>query len=92
MIAFKDFAPRMTDTGGLLGSPSFQTMEETVERASLWCEKNGVVPLNIETLLLPDIHDEGEEGSGDPHLVTGTSGTEWHQVVRVWYFTKSAAV
>ena len=92
MIAFKDFAPRLTNEGGLLSHPEFQTLAEAVERASLWCGQNGIIPLNVETLLLPDIHADDAEGSADPHLVTGTSGTEWHQVVRVWYLTRSEAV
>jgi hypothetical protein len=92
MAAFQDFAPRMTDAGGLLRAKEFLSLEETVETASRWCVENGIVPLNVETILLPDIHDDVEQGSTDVHLTTGERGTEWHQVIRVWYLTKSSAI
>jgi hypothetical protein len=88
MIAFKDFAPRLLQEGGMFSASTFETLGEAVDGASHWCAEHGILPLNVETLLLPDIHDSSEEGSEDVHLTTGDRGTEWHQIVRVWYLTK----
>lgn len=88
MIAFKDFAPQLLEKGGMFRAARFETLQEAVDAASHWCADSGIVPLNVETLLLPDIHDGNEEGSEDVHLRTGSKGTEWHQVVRVWYLAK----
>lgn len=87
MIAFKDFAPRMTDPGGVFSRKTFEPVTEAVESASRWCEKNNVIPLNVETVLLPDIYDKRQEGSKDAHVLTGNL-VEWHQIVRVWYLAK----
>jgi hypothetical protein len=42
--------------------------------------------VNIETVVLPNIHDELEEGSMDTNLDTMSNSTSsWNQFVRVWY-------
>lgn len=87
MIAFKDFAPRVLDKGGLLSEKTFQSLQEAVDSANRWCESQRVVPLNVETVVLPDIYDSDQEGSKDVHVRTREL-IEWHQVVRVWYLTK----
>ena len=87
MIAFKDFAPEVTDPGGFLKSKKFQSLEAAVQSASRWCLEAGILPLNVETILLPDIYDPGQEGSKDAHVLTGNI-VEWHQIVRVWYLAK----
>ena len=87
MIAFKDFAPRVLDSGGLLREKTFQSLTTAVEEASTWCAHRNVIPLNVETVVLPDIYDSGQEGSKDVHVRTRDI-VEWHQIVRVWYLAK----
>ena len=87
MIAFKDFAPRVTDPGGMFSRKVFESLEAAVASASRWCENSNIVPLNVETVLLPDIYDKNQEGSKDAHVLTGNI-VKWHQIVRVWYPAK----
>jgi hypothetical protein len=87
MIAFKDFAPRVLKEGGVFSDSTFQTLQEAVDAASRWCEHAHVVPLNVETVLLPNMYDSEEEGSKDVHLKTHET-VDWHQIVRVWYLAK----
>ena len=87
MIAFKDFAPRVTDPGGMFSKKGFENLEAAAVAASRWCENSDIVPLNVETVLRPDIYHKGQEGSKDAHVMTGNL-VEWHQIVRVWYLAK----
>jgi hypothetical protein len=87
MIAFKDFAPRLTAKAGLFSPNTFETLEAAVAAASRWCEKSNVIPLNVETVVLPDIYDSDQEGSKDVHVRSGEV-VDWHQIVRVWYLAK----
>lgn len=86
MIGFYDFAPRITDVGGFFKLPVAEQLAEPLKRASEWVDEHSVEVMNIETVLLPNIHSPGEEGSGDPILMTsGDFATAWYQIVRVWY-------
>lgn len=87
MILFKDFAPERLEKGGIFKKSIFEGLQETVDRMNTWRSsdsRNKV--LNIETVVLPNIHNKGEEGSADTDLrVIGEVGANWHQVLRVWY-------
>jgi hypothetical protein len=86
VIGFMDFAPRMVRPGALFQMPQYEALQHAVAAANQWIRQYGVSVLNVETVLLPNIHRSGEEGSTDPHLVTaGEFRSEWFQVVRVWY-------
>ncbi|MCA9218200.1 MAG: hypothetical protein KDB27_34265 [Planctomycetales bacterium] len=86
MIAFKDFAPEETVAPGFLRSAEFERFESATLRASDWIEKNNVNVVNIETVVLPSIHEPHEEGSTDPQLrSSGEYSTYWYQIIRVWY-------
>ena len=87
MIAFKDFAPRVTDPGGMFSAKVYENLEAAAAAASRWCEHSNIIPLNVETVLLPDIYDKKQEGSKDAHVMTGNI-VQWHQIVRVWYLAK----
>ena len=42
--------------------------------------------VNVETIVLPNIHSPHEDGTADPSLhVSGDHGSRWYQVFRVWY-------
>ena len=80
MIAFKDFAPQVVVKSGMFEAPAFESFQESVEAASRWCREAGIVPLNVETLLLT--------GSQEVQLPSGGRATERCQVARVWYLAK----
>ncbi|MEO0794471.1 MAG: hypothetical protein AAFX93_04895 [Verrucomicrobiota bacterium] len=86
MIKYKDFVPTVEDRGGIFREASFEELSEAVERANNWIGHHGVVVINIETVVLPNIHAENESGSEDQSLrSTGDGFSNWHQFIRVWY-------
>lgn len=88
-IAFKDFIPEKLSGGGFFSAPKYEEFTAALERLNDWKEKNRHYEIiNIETVLLPNIYNSGEEGSTDSHLRTsGEMGSYWHQIIRVWYKT-----
>ena len=67
-------------------SGSIQNLDEVIQDANNWISENGVDVLNVETVVLPNIHDKEEEGSTDTELWTGgESSSQWYQLIRVWY-------
>lgn len=86
MIHFKDFVPEVKDKGGIFRPPVVELFAETLIEANTWLAHNKVDVVNIETVVLPNIHSKGEEGSVDTQLHTaGEMGSYWHQFIRVWY-------
>ena len=85
MIKQKDFVPEKKK-GGMFKSGSIQNLDEVIQDANNWISENGVDVLNVETVVLPNIHDKEEEGSTDTELWTGgESSSQWYQLIRVWY-------
>lgn len=86
MIEFQDFVPQIIDEGGLFTNEKIQDLRSVVEDANQWVLDNNVTVLNVETVVLPNIHRKQEEGSEDVSLRSpGKSSSYWHQFVRVWY-------
>lgn len=86
MIKFKDFVPELEDEGGLFRKMAFEQFQATVERANQWIEENNIEVMNVETVVLPNIHSKYEEGSTDVQLKASSSAqTDWHQFIRVWH-------
>lgn len=84
-IAFQDFTPTRERTGGVLQPPDYEPLAQLVERASAWIDAQGVTVINIETVVLPNLHSAREEGSTDAELIAQGQTTRWNQFVRVWY-------
>lgn len=86
MIGFYDFVPQLKERGGFFKLPVAEQLAEPLKRANEWIEAKSVNVVNIETVVLPNIYNPGEEGSGDTALMTsGDFATCWYQFVRVWY-------
>ncbi len=86
MIAFKDFAPEQRSKAGFLRAAQYASFEVAVREAGQWIERENVTIINIETVVLPNMHSPHEEGSTDPELgQSGDFATAWNQFVRVWY-------
>ncbi len=86
MIEFKDFVPKQISSGGFLTPAEYDSFSEAAGAAARWAEAKGVRVINIETVVLPNMHHPHEEGSGDAALRTrGDFQSSWHQFVRVWY-------
>ncbi|WP_370089855.1 hypothetical protein [Ekhidna sp.] len=86
MIKHIDFTPKVTKKGGLFKSTEIETFTDIVTSMNEWTTDSGHEIINIETVLLPNIHDSDEEGSEDTMLGTGReSSSHWYQLIRVWY-------
>jgi len=85
-IAFKDFAPEVTKHAGIFSPATYEQLQQTVDRANAWIKAEAVSLMNIETVVLPNIHSPSEEGTTDPDVRTsGDFASHWHQFIRVWY-------
>lgn len=86
MIRYKDFTPRQTAKGGIFKAPTYEELSQTLATANAWIAEKQIKVINIETVVLPNMHNMGEEGSEDVQLHTsGEMGTYWYQFIRVWY-------
>lgn len=85
MIKCRDFVPEKKK-GGIFKSGSIQQFDEVLKELEAWQKAENKQIINIETVLLPNIHDADEEGSQDTELWTGgESASKWYQLFRVWY-------
>lgn len=86
MIKHIDFTPKVTKKGKLFKSIEIEKFQDIVGLMNEWLENNNHEVINVETVLLPNIHDSDEEGSEDTMLGTGReSSSHWYQLIRVWY-------
>ena len=86
MIAVRDFVPKMIERGAFFREPTMEQLSDALAEVNAWVDEKGAEVLNIETVVLPNIHDPSEEGPKDPRLRTsGEMGSHWYQFIRVWY-------
>jgi len=85
-IQAKDFVPEKIK-GSMFKSGKIGTFQDTLSAANQWITENPQFKVvNVETVVLPNIHESDEEGSQDTELWTGgESASHWYQLVRVWY-------
>lgn len=90
LIAYRDFAPRMLEAPVLLKRATFAPLQSAVDEANAWINAHGIDVVNVETVVLPNMHSRWEEGTEDPDLTARADfPTAWNQFVRVWYRSKS---
>jgi len=90
MIVFKDFVPRQLraprfglDVKSVQGE--YESLAAALQAANEWRSRNAVHILNVETVVLPNLGTNWEEGSTDPVLGMPSSSCLWHQFIRIWY-------
>ncbi len=83
-IEVKDFVPEKAK-GSFFKSGKIQGFDEVMEQANKWVSENADLKIiNVETVVLPNIHDE--DGSFDTELFTGgETHSQWYQLIRIWY-------
>ena len=89
MIKYKDFAIKTTKPGGWISKPEFEPLEETLLRLNSWIEENELLVMNVETILMPNVYEEGttrtsSKGAYKSSEPAGTANM-WYQIFRVWY-------
>ncbi len=89
MLAFKDFAPARSKAGWI--SYRIESLEAALAAANAWIAAEGVVPIHVETVILPNMWEPGEHGPSDPETQStanaGLGTIRWYQFFRVWYDT-----
>ena len=86
MIGCKDFVPKVRQKAFLFQAEDMETLSETFERLNQWIATNEIDVINVETVVLPNMHDHDEDGSSDVNLRTsGDMMSEWYQFFRVWF-------
>ncbi|TNE49286.1 MAG: hypothetical protein EP343_12270 [Deltaproteobacteria bacterium] len=86
MILFADFEPREVSSGGFFKVAEHESLGKVLQDVNDWIEKENIDVVNIETVVLPNIHNTGEEGTTDPSIRTsGEMSAYWYQFFRVWY-------
>ena len=83
MLMYRDFVPRQIQDGAPEGT-RYESFEKAVHAAREFLEGDKIELVQIETVVLPNIHRRVEEGSNDPSVEAG-GGATWHQFVRVWF-------
>ena len=86
MFNFKDFVPKQISPGGFFSNASYESLEQAIKESNQWVDQNDIDVINIETVVLPNIHANDEDGSTDTSLWQGgESSATWHQFIRIWY-------
>lgn len=84
MIQFIDFVPDIKKN--FLIANDVESLESTMQRMNEWIRRNESYEIiNIETVVLPNMHGRNEEGSEDPELYFAEYKPVWYQFFRVWY-------
>ena len=81
-LDYRDFFPTVLKNGFF--ATTHEELPATVERASKWIQESGIRVVNVETVVLPNIHGV-EEASQVGIRTSGEISSHWYQVVRVWY-------
>lgn len=85
-IKYIDFVPRQLKAPGLVSQGVYENFDQAVEAANQWLHTHPVALVHFETVVLPNIWNRWEEGSGDASISTsGDSPSRWHQFLRCWY-------
>jgi len=90
-LTFKDFYPERISYSQWTGRGDYPPLDDSLREMNTWIASHPEIDLiNIETIVLPNIHSKKEEGSKDPELMVHTGGSYvmWHQVFRVWYIQR----
>lgn len=91
LLKFQDFVPKQISKNLWTGRGEYRSLLDSLQEANQWIIQHPEINLiNVETVVLPSIHSEKEEGSQDPELMVSTGGISqpWHQFIRVWYLEK----
>ncbi|MEO9869362.1 hypothetical protein [Ekhidna sp.] len=86
MIKNKDFAPKIIKKGSFFKSTEVEDFKNVLTQMNEWIDENKPEVINVETVVLPNIHDPEEEGSEDTMLGSdGQNSSMWFQFIRLWY-------
>jgi len=82
MLRFQDFAPSKKPFLASLRGVECETFEDAVATADEWMRREGIRPVSVETVIVPNLWRE--RGPTDADFAQHEY-SEWYQFVRVWY-------
>jgi len=89
MFAYRDFAPVRSKSGWF--RHHVEALDTALRDANAWIASSGVSVVRIETVVLPQMWEEGGTGPSDSETVAATNvglgAVKWYQFFRVWYET-----
>jgi hypothetical protein len=90
MLAFRDFIPRQLEPPRFGFSSdavqgTYASLDETLAVANEWLAGAGVSVVTVETIVLPSLWADWEQGSKDPVVGAPSGAPLWYQFIRVWY-------
>lgn len=85
-IKMKDFEPSTESKKNILGHEDvyYQSVSTALDKMNAWLADNPVDLISVETVTLPNIHNNMEEGTTDTELAA-SNYVVWYQFVRLWY-------
>lgn len=85
-LRYLDFVPRQVKAPGLITEGLYENFDAAVKAANGWLAENHVQLLQLETVVMPNLWNDWEEGTKDASISTsGDAPSRWHQFLRVWY-------
>jgi hypothetical protein len=86
-LRYIDFMPKQVRAPGLLSEGLYENFDAALAAANQWlADHPSVQLLQVETVVLPNLWNDWEEGTKDGSIATsGDSPSRWHQFLRVWY-------
>ncbi|MDP1560724.1 MAG: hypothetical protein Q8M16_04950 [Pirellulaceae bacterium] len=85
-LRYLDFVPRQVKAPGLITEGRYENFDAAVEAANRWLDEQRVQLLQLETVVLPNLWNDWEEGTKDGSISTsGDAPSRWHQFLRIWY-------
>lgn len=93
LLKFKDFVPGQRGKKSVWTSRrQTEPLRYALEDANAWIIQHpNVEIINVETVVLPNMHTDREEGSVDSDLmIVGGASATWHQFFRIWYLEQKA--
>jgi len=68
------------------GRLRYESFAAALHAANEFVSNRSVKVLNVETVVLPNVWDDDEQGTADPSNKTlADFASTWHQFIRVWY-------
>lgn len=93
LLKFKDFVPQRKAPRTWKSRGEFEPLSFALQEANAWILHHPDIELlNVETVVLPNVHDKREEGSEDPDFqIIGGASINWNQFFRIWYIERKAS-
>jgi len=85
-IKMKDFEPDTESKKNILGRRDvyYKNLDTALAKMNAYIDQHAVDVVSVETVTLPNIHAETEDGTVDTEL-PASSYSMWYQFIRLWY-------